>query len=820
MKYSLTEIAKITGGKVFGDETKTVQHIIVDSRLFSALEDAMFVAIKGDRNDGHRYLNELKSKQINRFLVSELPIDWETMNSHFVVVKDTLKALQKLAAYHRSKFSHEVIGITGSNGKTIVKEWIYQVLKNDFSILRSPKSYNSQVGVPLSVLLLEENHNLAIFEAGISKEGEMMNLKKIINPTIGIFTTIGDAHQENFPDLKRKVEEKLKLFVDTQTIIYNKDYQLIDLMLQSSHFFEDKKLLSWSKKFPADLMVERIAKKNQKSTLNLNFDGKKFQLIIPFVDDASIENVMNVCLLMLHLGYNASDIQQRISQLFPIAMRLEMKQAINRSVLINDFYNSDINSLAIALDFMMQQTNYDKKTLILSDILQSGKSEYVLYQEIAKLLELKKVNRLIAIGSTISKFADFFNVEKYFFNTTDDFIERLQQFSFNDEVILLKGARSFAFERISELLQQKSHQTVLQINLSKIIHNLNFFKSLLKPETKIMAMVKAFSYGAGNAEIAMLLQYHKVDYLGVAFADEGIMLRKAGVYLPIVVLNPEPTAFDQMIEYNLEPEIYSFETLDLFYHKLLAQRINSYPIHLKLNTGMNRLGFNADEINDLANQLSNQKEIIIRSVFSHLAAADDESYDDFTLSQLKQFDQMSRTIQKVSKTPVIRHILNTHGILRFSDYQFDMVRLGIGLYGVASIQQDKLQFASKLKTVVSQIKEVSPPDTVGYGRKGVLTRKSRIAVIPIGYAHGFNRQLGNGVGSVIIKGYEVPTVGNINMDMATVDITDFPDIKVGDEVIIFDENRPVEILAKKLNTISYEILTSISSRVQRIYIQE
>lgn len=820
MNYRLTDIAKIVKGKVHGKGIVEINFISVDSRIFLPSENGLFIAIVGEHHDGHDYIEEMIKKQVNCFLVSKLPRNLLGLGANFIIVKDTIIALQNLAAYHRELFDYPVIGITGSNGKTIIKEWIYQVLKNDYFIVRSPKSYNSQVGVPLSVLLMHPDNNLAIFEAGISQEGEMIKLQNIIKPTIGIFTNIGDAHQENFYSLKQKLEEKLKLFFNTETIIYSKDNQMVDSMLNSTKIFENKKLISWSKKYPADFCIERINKKSSSTDIVGIYNDNQYSFSIPFVDEASLENSFHIIVLLLYLGYDDASINKHLSTLFPVAMRLEMKKAINNSTIINDSYNSDINSLSIALDFLTLQHHHQKKTLILSDILQSGKEEFTLYQEVARLLKQKNINRFIGVGDTISKYKDFFALEKDFFPTTEKLLDSLDTLHFFNEAILIKGARIFEFERISKQLQEQTHQTTLQINLNNIVHNLNYFKSKLKPTTKIMAMVKAFSYGNGSSEIANILQYQKVDYLGVAFTDEGIALRNAGIYLPIIVLNPEPNSFEHMIEYHLEPEISSFNTFDSFFHKLIEQRLNSYPIHIKVNTGMNRLGFNPEDIDELIERLQNKPEIIVRSIFSHLVSSDDPDDDEFTLKQLQLFDSLSSDFQIKIKHPVIRHILNSNGILRFSDFQLDMVRLGIGLYGFSAVDNDKLMNISTLKTTIAQINTVHPPETIGYNRRGVIDKPTKVAIIPIGYAHGLFRSFGNGVGKVLVHGKKAPIIGNINMDMSSIDITNIEDVNIGDEVIIFNDLFTANDLAKLIGTIPYEILTSISPRVKRIYYHE
>ena len=821
MKYSLKQIAEITGGSLIGNPAVQITSVIIDSRKPATGTSLLFVALKGENNDGHKYIEKVYSTHTKNFLVEKLPPDYEKKlpEANFIVVNNTLEALQKWAAYHRNKFTYPVIAITGSNGKTIVKEWLYQALREKYNIVRSPKSYNSQIGVPLSLFLMDGEHNLAIIEAGISKPDEMQVLQKIISPDIGIFTNIGDAHQENFPDLRSKVNEKLKLFTESQIIIYNRDYQLIEDSINSIEIFEDKKIFSWSTEFPSDLFVKNKRVEGDNTLFEVVYNGEVFSFECPFADAASFENVMNVISLMFYLGVDYSYIREKIKSLSPVAIRLEMKKAVNGCVLINDYYNSDINSISIALDFLHSQHKFDKKTLILSDVLQSGKDEYLLYKAIATLVNGKGVTKLIGIGSAIEKYKDLFVPEKYFFKTTDEFLSAIDEFVFSNEAILLKGARKFKFEKISKVLQRKTHETVLQINLTALANNLKFFRNKLPAGTKVMVMVKAFSYGNGNYEIANLLQYNNVDYLGVAFADEGIELRKANIYLPIMVMNPEPSAYEEIIEYNLEPEIYSFEVLEKFYEEVVRQRIVEYPVHIKINTGMNRLGFEPTEIERLAGVLKNMPELRVKSVFSHLAAADDPSDDEFTIAQLELFGKVSANLEALLGAKLIKHILNTHGILRFPGYAFDMVRLGIGLYGFAEVEWNKLENVSTLVTKVLQVKTIEPPATVGYNRKGKITGKTEVAIIPIGYAHGYDRRFGNGTGKMIVKGKLVPTIGNINMDMTAIDVTGL-DVKPGDEVVVFGKDYSAADLAKSIGTIPYEIITAISPRVKRIYYYE
>lgn len=827
MNYSLANINTIIRGTLHGNlsENNSVRNLLIDSRKISNAETSLFFAIKGERNDGHLFIPDLYEKGLRAFVVSALPGNISSMpHASFILVEDTLKALQELAAHHRRAFQIPVIGITGSNGKTIVKEWLFQLMREDKNIVRSPKSFNSQVGVPLSVWQISEENNLAIFEAGISKPGEMKLLNTIVHPTIGLITNIGQAHDENFENQKQKLTEKLKLFREAETIIYCKDYLLIQEEITTNKHFADLKLFSWSRKAKADLLVGRITKAATDTEIQAVFNNDFIKINIPFTDEASIENAIHCWALMLSMGYDNGVITERMKLLSPVAMRLELKEGINNCSIINDSYNSDLGSLGIALDFLNQQKQHPKKTLILSDILQSGKDAENLYAEVAELIHKKGISRLIGIGEAISKQAKLFNIEKSFYNSTTEFLQQFNNSLFRDETILLKGARAFGFEAISKAIQQKAHETVLEINLNAIVHNLNYFRSRIKADTKIMAMVKAFSYGSGSFEIANILQFHRVDYLAVAYADEGIELRKAGITMPIMVMNPEEQSYDAMIQYNLEPEIYSFRVLSLFEETLkrsdkkLAQPI---AIHIKLDTGMHRLGFEEEDMNELIVKIKNNKNLEIRSIFSHLAASDEPEHDDFTWQQIKRLTAMSDQIAQHFPNPILKHILNSAGITRFPDAQFNMVRLGIGLYGIGAnaAEQTQLQNVSTLKTSISQIKSIPLGETIGYSRKGVPTRDIQIATVPIGYADGLSRKLSNGKGKMIVKGKPAPIVGNVCMDMCMIDITDIK-ANENDEVIVFGESYPIIEVAKDVGTIPYEILTNVSRRVKRIYYQE
>ena len=826
--FSINEINKIINGKILFKKTEniSIKDILIDSRKLISSENCLFFAIHGKRNDGHNYLDRLYYKGIRNFIVSNQEIDYSIFDdANVILVDNTLIALQNLCAAHRQKFDIPVIGITGSNGKTIVKEWLFQLMSTDWKIIRSPKSYNSQVGVPLSVWQMNSKNDLAIFEAGISEQDEMDNLQKIIKPTIGIFTNIGQAHNMNFIETTQKVGEKLKLFTKVETLIYCPDYSEIQEVIIKSEILRTVNPFTWSRKTDANLKIKPITKTDRNFTVIEGvYKESKIGIKIPFTDDASIENAIHCWATMLFLNYKNDVIAQRMLKLSPIAMRLELKEGIYNCSIINDSYNSDVNSLKIALDFLNQQNQHRKKTIILSDILQSGRNEIDLYSEIAELLEKKGIERLIGVGPSISRQADKFKIEKYFFESTDDFLKRFSFSTFNNECILLKGARIFEFEQISKALQQKTHDTILEINLNALVHNLNYYRSKLKPSTKIMAMVKAFSYGSGSYEIANVLQFHHIDYLAVAYVDEGVELRKAGITTPIMVMSPEEESFDAIIKHSLEPEIYSFRILNLLEKSITNNNIpknKPIKIHIKLDTGMHRLGFERKEIDVLLKRLKVNPYIYVQSVFSHLAGSENPDHDNFTNEQIKRFVEMSNIIKENCDHSIFLHILNSAGISRFPDKQFDMVRLGIGLYGVGAneSEQKQLENVSTLKSNITQIKNIKAKDTIGYDRGFLAEKDMKIGIIPIGYADGLNRNLGNGRGKLLVKGKFAPIIGNICMDMCMINITDIK-VKEGDEVIVFGEDFSIKDLAKDLETIAYEVLTGISRRVKRVYFME
>lgn len=814
MTLSIRNIIPIIKAKFVGiNDIAIIDAVSIDSRSLQNSESTLFFAIIGPNNDGHHYVNQLIQNGVVNFVVSYIPSNLQG-KANFLVVENTLQALQNFAATYRSDFDFPVIGVTGSNGKTIIKEWLNFLLSPDYNIIRSPKSYNSQVGVPLSVLGINEKHNLGIFEAGISTTNEMANLQKIIQPTIGVLSNIGSAHDEGFHDAGEKIKEKLKLFSSVEVLIMNKNRT-------TEAFLNPKiKTFTWSSEDgKADVFV--IAKESSdKTELKITFQKLCFKITIPFADQASIENALQCLMVMLYFKYDQDSIQQRMTMLYPVEMRLKVKNGINNTTLIDDSYSSDFQSLKIALDFLESQKQYKKKTLILSDIFQSGLVTDELYSQVSYLIVSNKINRVIAIGKTISGFKSKFP-NCIAFESTEKFIEGMDKISFENETILVKGARHFHFEEIVSSLEEKTHETVLEINLNAISHNLNFYKSKLNPETKLMVMVKAFGYGNGGFEVAKLLSHHKVDYLGVAFADEGILLKNAGIDLPIMVLNPESTSFTAIIQHQLEPEIYSIKGLTAFLKIAEQKKLKNFPIHIKLDTGMHRLGFEEENIDELIAKLKGNKTVEVKSILSHLATSDDMKFIDFTLSQIKLFEKLSVKLMEELQIQPIRHILNTSGISNFQQSQYDMVRLGIGLYGVSNDEEEQklLENVGTLKSIISQIRTIEVGESVGYGRRFIAEKQTKIATIPIGYADGISRHWGNGVGYVVIKNKKAPIVGSVCMDMLMVDISGI-DCKEGTEVIIFGENPTVTYMAKQLGTIPYEIMTSISQRVKRIFFRE
>lgn len=824
MAYTIEKVTALIGAHRYGGSDSLVSWLLTDSRSLSFPEETLFFALQSERNDGHRYIADLYRRGVRSFVVTNVPDSYAQTypQASFLKVTDTLKALQRLAERHRDEFQIPIIGITGSNGKTMAKEWIYQVLSPQMRVTRSPRSYNSQIGVPMSVWLLNKDTQVGVFEAGISLPGEMAQLKAIIQPTIGILTNLGTAHQENFNSIDDKCNEKLSLFADSEVIVYPADDETISRNVQLSHF--KGQLLPWSAKDPkAPLYIKNIDKKGTSTHIIYIYKGAEGQYTLPFIDTASINNSFACAAVALHMGVGTDVLARRMATLEPVAMRLEVKEGQHGCTLINDSYNSDVNSLDIALDFMNRRPDHNERrhTLILSDIYQSGEDKERLYQEVSDMITKRHVDKVIGIGPDITSQQDTIQAkEKHFFTTCQEFVGSPVFSSLHDEVILIKGSRLFSFDHITELLERKVHETILEVNLNAVVKNLNFYRSFMHQDTKLVCMVKANAYGSGAVEVAKTLQDHRVDYLAVAVADEGVTLRKAGITSNIMIMNPEMTAFKTMFDYDLEPEVYSFRLLDALVRAAGKEGITNYPVHIKLDTGMHRLGFSpTEDIDQLTERLKGQNAIIPRSVFSHFVGSDSDDFDNFSARQFKLFDEASRKLQGAFSHKILRHIDNSAGIEHFPERQLDMCRLGLGLYGIDSRDNSIINNVCTLKTTILQLRHVPKEDTVGYSRKGVLERDSLIAAIPIGYADGLNRHLGCGHCHCLVNGHKAPYVGNICMDVAMIDVTGIP-CKEGDTVEIFGDHLPVTVLSDAIGTIPYEVLTGVSERVKKVYYQD
>jgi len=813
VKIRLKDTLKNIPFRIIGNANAIIHTISIDSRSLQNNKNTLFFALKGNHNDAHTYIYSLLERGIESFVVSKIPQN--TDKGNYILVENVLEALQNFAINYRQHFNFPIIGITGSNGKTIVKEWLNFLLAPDYNIVRNPKSYNSQIGVPFSILGINQYHNFGIFEAGISQVNEMQKLQEIIRPTIGILTNIGDAHNEGFSTKNEKISEKIKLFLNAKVVIFQKNKD-VDLALNKY----DIQRFSWSFSDKLDSIFIKKTSSENTTFFEFNFENQDFKVEIPFTDDASIENAVNSMMVLLYLQYDKSVVRSRMKELYPIEMRLKVKNGINNTTLIDDSYISDFQSLKIALDFLEQQKQHTKKTVILSDILQSGEDENELYKKVAELLTQNYISEVIGIGKNIATLTNYFKNTKIFRNTKE-FLNEFNRSNLSNQTILIKGARSFHLEEIVSVLEEKTHQTFLEINLNAITHNLNYFKSKLNSTTKIMVMLKAFGYGSGSFEIAKLLEYHKVDYIGVAFTDEGIALHRAGISVPIMVMNPEPSSFSALISSCLEPEIYSLEELRIFCSILEKNNIKKYPIHLKLDTGMHRLGFEEKDLQQLINYLQENNHFFdIKSIFSHLSASDSEEFSDFTLQQFQLFKKLSDFIKKELKISPICHICNTSAISNYPQMQMDMVRLGIGLYGISNdeIQMKYLENVSTLKSVILQIKEIKIGESIGYSRGFIAKKTMRTATIPIGYADGIPRVLSQ-KSYVLINEQKAPIIGSICMDMLMVDVSEIV-CNQGDTVIIFGENPKVTEIAKYANTIAYEIVTGISQRVKRVFCRE
>ena len=809
--YSIDEIAQVIGAERKGMAEAKINWLLIDSRSLCFPEETLFFALKTEKNDGHKYVEELYKRGVRNFVVEQAVIGLE---ANFLVVKSPLQALQTLAAYHRSQLHIPVIGITGSNGKTTVKEWLYQLLSPDYHVCRSPRSYNSQVGVPLSVWMVSQHNDLAIIEAGISQPGEMERLERIVKPTIGVMTNLGTAHQENFMSYEIKCSEKMKLFAHCDTVVVNSRDAIVQRCAEALP--EGQKQVA--------LKVRQIEKEGNKATVHFEWRDEVGQYTIPFIDDASIENSITcfTTILALQSRVDIAQLCERMSRLEPVAMRLEVKDGKNGCTLINDSYNSDVQSLDIALDFMSRrpETSKQHRTLILSDILQSGESPRSLYSRVAQMAASRGIEKVIGVGEEICSCADYFPMEHYMFRTLDALLRSEVFDRLKDEFILIKGARQFRFDKLSDLLTLKVHQTILEVNLNALVNNVRYYRRFMKPETKMVCMVKASGYGVGSLETSKTLQDNGVDYLAVAVADEGADLREAGITANIMIMNPETTSFKMLFDYRLEPEVFSFSLLEQLIRAAEKEGITNFPIHIKLDTGMHRLGFNPEkDMPQLIERLKRQTALVPCSVFSHFVGSDGDEFDAFSRHQFELFDRASQQLQAAYHHKIIRHICNSAGIEHFPEYHLDMVRLGLGLYGINARNNHILNNVATLKTTILQIREVPKGDSIGYSRRTILDRNSRIAAIPIGYADGLNRHLGNRGCYCLVNGQKAYYVGNICMDVCMIDVTGI-ECKEGDQVEIFGDDLPVTVLSDALGTIPYEVLTGVSNRVQRIYIQE
>ena len=782
MRYFLSDIAKIVGGRLLGCDLE-VHSVATDSRSYDLSSDSLFVAMRGVNHDAHDHIAEVAERGVKAFMVEhEVTL---TEGCGVVVIENSLSALQTLASHHRKQFVGNVVGITGSNGKTTIKEWISQCAPSRANIFRSPRSYNSQLGVALSLLMLDNNFDTAIIEAGISQKGEMERLAKMIQPDTVIFTSIGDAHAQGFASLEEKISEKLLLADSANTIIYHSAYAPL-----------------------AEAVKERFGDRNL-------VDASR-SCIAQMGDIASQRNAEIVAALFAEMDFEGPD----FSQLQPVAMRLEVKQGIENSIIIDDSYSADLNSLSIALDNLRSVAGNRKTTLVLSDILQSGND---VYTEVATMVRKAGINQFVGIGRAITGQRNQFGENSLFFGSVEELIDNISKLDIADHAILIKGNRASRMERLSHRLEQHSHTTILEVNLQAMVRNINYFRSKIGASTRLVAMIKASGYGAGEREVAQMLQKQGVAYLAVAFADEGVALREGGITMPIVVLNADDASFDTMITHSLEPEIYSLRSLASFVQAVERAGEINYPIHLKVDSGMHRLGFEEGDIETLNSQLAKAKHSVrVASIFTHLCVADDSTQDSFSKEQICRFDRISNAIMAALPYRPLRHASATEAMLRFEEARFDMCRLGIGLYGFSATAGEELEPVSTLRTRIVQIHTLHDGDTVGYGRNGKIVGEKRIATIPIGYADGLNRHLGNGAWEMIVGGRRAKTIGNICMDSCMIDITGIDGVAEGDEVKIFSAERgnTAEDMALVLGTIPYEVLTSVAKRVKRIYINE
>ncbi|WP_419869354.1 bifunctional UDP-N-acetylmuramoyl-tripeptide:D-alanyl-D-alanine ligase/alanine racemase [Chryseobacterium sp. CT-SW4] len=814
MNYTVKEIAAITTAQIIGNENLVVKNIAFDSRTIYSIKNTAFIAINTKKNSGEKFIESAIDKGIQIVISEHQYPQFEGIT--WIIVENSVAFLQKLAQYHFENSHLKSIGITGSNGKTILKEWLYQCLWNEFPTVKSPKSFNSQIGLPLSLLQINASHQLGIFEVGISKPAEMEKLETIFHPQIGLLTHIGTAHAANFKSEEELINEKIKLFIHSETIIYNGDNELVNSKIKE--LYSSKKLISYGLKENNRVSIEKNSKDEK---ITVKYFDEELCFPVHQRDEATLTNALALITVLKELGLDNKKIIEKINALKAVEMRLEAIEGSKNNIIINDSFNLDMDSLKTALQFL-KEYNKPKKSLILTDILGAKSDSPQLYEEVSELVNEQNFDSLFLIGNEITQYAHLFKSETFTFNDTNELIESKKLNDLENQIILLKGARKFEIEKIKDILELRKHDTVLEVNLNAILHNVNYHKSLLKPETKMMAMVKANAYGLGSYQISEFLQHHHIDYLGVAIADEGVELRKKGITTPIVVMNPEQHSYGAIIEYNLEPEIYSFRVLELFYEAVQKSGYDKkFPIHIKLETGMHRLGFKEFELDQLIETLSN-KNLQVQSIYSHLSSSDMSTEKDFTLKQLDTFNKNSSyLIKKLGYSP-IRHILNSSGITNYTDYQYDMVRIGIGMLGESSNPeiQKQLQACVSFKTVISQISQVETGESVGYSRRYKTDHNTKIATVPVGYADGIPRLVGNQVGNVGINKTLAPIVGNVCMDMMMINVDNIANVNEGDTVTIFNARPSLKEFAAYCKTITYEVLTSISPRVKRIYIKD
>ena len=803
---------------IIGSPECEITELAIDSRKVIRAEHTLFFAIETEKNDGHLYVRSLYQAGVRNFVITKVMNDFaQCLEANFLFVEDSLEALQQLAQNYRQQFHYPVIGITGSNGKTIVKEWLSMILSEKYRVVKSPDSYNSRIGVPLSVWNMSADHDIAVFEAGISRPNEMRTLADIIDPTIGILTNIGAAHAQFFPNNNRKIIEKLKLFQHVEVLIYHNDNEELNMILQLPEY-EGIRKVSWGNAH-STYPVQMHAAPTEGTMITIN----GFDYTVPFIDSASLENATHVIVTLLVVGFKPEEINSQLHRLTHISMRLEILQGANHSVIINDTYSLDINSLSAALNFMDTQTQLAKKTLVISDFEQVGNLTEADFQHLNQELHHHHITKLVAVGSSFAHHRDMFDLDEVLcYPNTEMLLEHISDLRISYEIVLIKGAQNFHFEQVVKALQHKTHLTIMQVNLPALAYNLNYHRNRLRPDTKMVAMVKASSYGLGDVELVNTLVDQGVDYLAVAYTDEGVRLRKRRINTPIIVLGAEAHSFEVMVNHQLEPEIFNFFYLQQL-EEVLARHpeISQFNIHIKVDTGMHRLGFDLQDLPRLIEVVKRNPKLHIASVFSHLAAAEDPAEDAFTRRQIALFGRMTDVLCSAFDYKILRHILNSAGIIRFPEAQFDMVRLGIQLYGCSEIPEMTTQLHNvvTLKTVITQIKNIPAGESIGYNRSWHLQRDTQVAIIPIGYADGYPRELSNGYGKVIVQGQKVPIIGKICMDMCMLDITGLR-LHEGDEVIVYGEGNTVSEMAEAAKLISYELLTRISQRVPRVYVQE